>query len=143
MGAGDPSYDPGEASHRALRGIQGELERHPAISSVRGFPEREYTQVVAQVATERFGIEDKGTLTVRWFVGETQEASPEFSFHYSTNETDFGWHFEPNPHVQSRGHYQERAQSGAYMYEPYSFSSENPTRVVWEIMAKLTSRLES
>lgn len=143
MGASDPSYDPGEASHRALRGIQGELERHPAIANVRGFPSGAYAQVVAQVATERFGIENDATLTIRWFAGETRDAPPEFSFHYSTSEQDFGWHFEPNPHVESRGHYQERAQSGTYRYEPYSFSSENPTRVVWEVMSLLTSRLES
>ncbi|WP_250137756.1 hypothetical protein [Halorientalis salina] len=140
----DGAYDPAEASHRALRGIQQELERHPVISSVRGFPSGEFTQVVADVAKERLRIDGPdASLTVRWFAGETADAPPEFSFHYSDGTHDFGWHHEPNPHVDGWGHFQERTgASDAYTYDPHTFSSKNPTRVVWEVMSHLTSRLE-
>ncbi len=137
-------YDPADASHRALRGIQRELERHPAIHEVRGFPAGEFTQVVAEVATARLDTAaGDASLTVRWFAGETADSRPEFSFHYSDGERDFGWHHEPNTHVDGWGHFQERGGSDAvYTYEPYGFSSANPTRVVWEVMARLSERLD-
>ncbi|WP_290819553.1 hypothetical protein [Halovivax sp.] len=143
MGPADSSYDPAEASHRALRGIQRELERHPAIDSVRGFPSGEYTRVVARVATDRLDVAgDDATLTVRWFAGESPDAPPEFSFHYSDETGDFGWHHEPNPHVDGWGHFQDRAvDENDYAYEPHGFSSNNPTRVVWEVTSLLMERL--
>lgn len=145
MGGKNGSYDSAEASHRVLRGIQQELERHPVVTEVRGFPAGEFTRVVAHVATERWGVDrDNATVTVRWFAGETVDARPEFSFHYSDGRTDFGWHHEPNPHVDGWGHFQERNTAGAgYSYEAYTFPSNNPTQLVWEIMLLLASRLES
>lgn len=104
MAGSDRSYDPGEASHRALRGIERELERHPIVTEVRGFPAGEFTQLVAQLETKRLDFDrEDATLTVRWFAGETVEARPEFSFHYSDDRTDFGWYHEPNPHVDGWG----------------------------------------
>jgi hypothetical protein len=138
----DRSYDPAEASHRALRGIQRELERHPSVAEVRGFPSGGFTRVVAELAPERLGVDaDDATLTVRWFAGETPDDHPRFSFHYSGDMGDFGWHHEPNPHVDEWGHFQERdAAESEYSYEPHTFSSINPTRVVWEVMALLSSK---
>lgn len=141
--AGEDPYDPAEASHRALRGIQRELERHPAVTAVRGFPAGEYTRVVADLATVRLGTDaDDATLTVRWFAGNTADSRPEFSFHYAGGRRDFGWHHEPNPYVDGWGHFQERTDDGSgYSYEPYTFSSKNPARVVWEVTSRLSSKL--
>lgn len=143
MGGDDYSYDPAEASHRALRGIRRELERHPTVATVRGFPSGEYVRVVAQLATDRLGIDaNDATLTVRWFAGETPDARPEFSFHYSDDIGDFGWHHEPNPHVEGWGHFQERTGPGVeYSYDSHTFSSKNPTRVVWEVTSLLSTKL--
>lgn len=136
------SYDPTTASHQALRGIQRELERHPAVAQVRGFPAGEFTQLVAQLSTTTLDIDaSDATLTVRWFAGETVDARPEFSFHYSDSERDFGWHHEPNPHVEGWSHFQERTGEAAYTYESHTFSTKNPTRLVWEILSQLTTRL--
>lgn len=145
MSGAEDSFDPAAASHRALRGIQRELERHPAVATVLGFPAGEFTQVVAHIAAARVDSDlANGTLTVRWFAGETAAADPEFSFHYSDSSGDVGWHHHPQEHVDGRGHVQERtAAGGVYTYEPYSFDSTHPTRVVWEVMAALTARLES
>lgn len=145
-GSGGPgSYDPGETSHRALRGIQRELERHPVITSVRGLPSGAYTRVVAEIATDRVDIDaDTATLTVSWFAGETPDAPPEFSFHYSDGAGDIGWHHHPQDHVEGWGHVQERPdQTAPYTYEPYTFSSLNPTRVVWEVLSRWETRLDS
>ncbi|GAA0475281.1 hypothetical protein GCM10008985_34590 [Halococcus dombrowskii] len=84
-------------------------------------------------------------MTVRWFAGETPAARPEFSFHYQ-DETgiDFGWHHEPNPHVEGWGHFQERQNSKTeYTYEPQTFSSTNPTRVVWEVLSLLAAKIQA
>ncbi|WP_198667895.1 hypothetical protein [Saliphagus sp. LR7] len=143
-GAGGPgSYDPGETSHRALRGIQRELERHPAISAVRGFPSGAYTRVIGEIATDRAEIDaETATFTVSWFAGETPEAPPEFSFHYSDGTSDVGWHHHPQDHVEEWGHVQERSdETDAYTYEPYTLSSLNPTRVVWEVLSRWETRV--
>jgi len=131
------AYNPGDASHRALRGIRQELERHPAVSVARGFPEGEFTNVVAELDA---AVVDEATLTVRWFAGETVDSDPEFSFHYSGPDADFGWHHEPNSHVDGWGHFQRR-EGSAYSYEPYSFDSLAPVRVVWELLARLEEEL--
>jgi hypothetical protein len=110
----------------------------------RGAPPDAHAQVEATLDATRLesGVET-ATLTVRWFVGETADDRPQFSFHYSDDTgRDFGWHHEPNPHVDGWGHFQERPDTEAdYTYEPYSFSSTNPTRVVWEVMSRLTDRV--
>lgn len=142
----DRSYDPAEASHRALRGVRRELERHPIVAVAQGFPSGEHTRVDADLETTHAAVDAAdATLTVAWFAGETPDARPEFSFHYS-DETpgDFGWHHEPNPHVDGWGHFQTRPASTAdYAYSPHEFSSTNPTRVVWEVASLLLDRLDS
>jgi len=145
MGDHDGGYDPTEASHQVLRGIQRELNRHPIVTQVRGFPNGEFTQVVAELAPKRWNV-DRGeaTLTVRWFAGETPNARPECSFHYSDEVRDFGWHREPNPHVDGWGHFQEKnTAENDYSYEPYTFPTDNPSRLVWEIMSLLSSKLST
>lgn len=145
MGERDRSYDAAVESHRALREIRRQLERHPAVASARGFPPSAHAQVEAAVEPVRFGGDaGSATLTVRWFAGETPDDDPEFSFHYS-DETgvDFGWHHEPNPHVDGWGHYQERAPSTApYSYEADSFSTLVPSRVVWEVLSRLEAAID-
>lgn len=142
---GRDGYDPAEASHRALRGIQRELDRHPVVETVRGFPAGEYTQVVAELSTTHLDRSASDpTLTVRWFAGETSDSDPEFSFHYSDSAGDFGWHHEPNHHVDGWAHFQERGNSEEdYTYKPHTFIATNPTRLVWEVMATLTDTLHS
>lgn len=110
MDGRDPSYDSAEASHRALRTIQQELERHPITTTVRGFPAGEYTEVVANIAPARVNsTATNATVTVRWFAGETPDSRPEFSLHYSDGAGDFGWHHHPQDHVDGWGHFQERS----------------------------------
>jgi hypothetical protein len=137
------SYDPAEASHRTLRAIQQELDRHPIVTTVQGFPAGEFTQLVADLDPERWGTDrESATLTVRWFAGETPESRPEFSFHYSDAESDLGWHHHEQEHVDGWGHFQKRTNDTEYDYEPHSFPSHNPAQLTWEIMSDLASQLE-
>jgi len=144
MSGGNGSYDSAAASHRALRGIRTELERHPIVTDVRGFPSGEFTEVIAQLETRRWDVDrSDATLTVRWFAGETADAHPEFSFHYSDEQTDFGWHHHDQDHVDGWGHFQEQTAGSGYTYEPHSFSTENPSRLVWETMSLLSAELDT
>jgi hypothetical protein len=106
----------------------------------RGAPPDAHAQVEATLDATRLesGVET-ATLTVRWFVGETADDRPQFSFHYSDDTgRDFGWHHEPNPHVDGWGHYQQRPDAtAAYNDEAYTVSTQVPSRVVWEVMAQL------
>jgi hypothetical protein len=138
------SYNPAEESHRALRVIQQELERHPIVTTVQGFPSGEFTQLIAHVEPERWEtIRENATITVRWFAGGTPDARPEFSLHYSDEQTDFGWHHHEQEHVDGWGHFQERTNDSGYAHESYSFPSQNPAQLTWEIMADLASKLKS
>ena len=117
----ETEYDSVETPHQALRGIRTELERHPVTTTVQGFPDDIFTEIVAQLETNRWGVtRENPTLTVRWFAGETADAPPQFSFHYSDSEADFGWHHEPNPRVDDWGHFQKQIADTGYAYEPYS-----------------------
>lgn len=138
------SYNPSEASHRALRAIQQELERHPIVTAVQGFPDGEFTQLRVTLAPERWGTErDNATLTVQWFAGEKPETRPEFEFHYSDTQTDFGWHSHEQEHVDGWGHFQERTDEAEYTYEPHTFQTHNPAQLAWEVMSLLSSKLNS
>ena len=48
------SYKSSEASHRALRAIRQELERHPIVTDVQGFPNGDFTQLRATLVPERW-----------------------------------------------------------------------------------------
>jgi hypothetical protein len=135
------SYDSAEASDRALRAIQHELDRHPVVTAVQGFPDGEFTELRADLAVGRWGIErENATVTVHWFAGETPEACPAFELHYSDERTDFGWHHHEQDHVDGWGHFQERGDGG-YTYEPHTFHAQNPAQLSWELMSLLSSEL--
>lgn len=133
-------HGPAAASHRALREIRRELERHPVVSEARGFPPETHSRLEAHLYPERLDRDvESASLEVSWFAGETTDAPPQFTFHYSDGGgVDFGWHHEPNPHVDGWGHFQYRAgPSEEYSSDPYSVSTTVPARVVWEILERL------
>ena len=49
----DDSYTSSEASHRALRAIQQELERHPTVTAVQGFPDGYFTWEIMSSLSSR------------------------------------------------------------------------------------------
>lgn len=103
------SYDSADASHRVLRAIPQELERHPIVTAVQGFPDGKFTRLRTHLEPERRGVEcDNATVTVHWFARETPDARPEFEFHYSDVQTDFDWHHHHQEHVGGWRHFQTR-----------------------------------
>jgi hypothetical protein len=125
--------------------LRRSVGRHPGVSEARGHPPGQFTRVRADLDPDVFGgSASSGTLTIRWFVGESQSARPEFSFHYSEEDGfDCGWHYEPNPHVSGWAHYQEReSASEAYDYQRVSFGSTQPVRVLWEVLERLEETIQ-
>lgn len=140
MDSSDGGYDPSRAAHEALRQIREELRRHPAITSIEGLPhDTLHKELRANVEPAYIGAKaPRGTVSVRWFVGDPSDR-PRFSFHYA-DETGFdcGWHHHEQDHVDGWGHYQERASdSEPYTYAEFQFGSEEPARVVWEVLDEL------
>ena len=140
----DGGYDPGAASHTVLLELRRTIERHPAVQSASGEPPGQFTRVEAIVDPALLGSDaDEGTITIRWYAGETSDAPPEFAFHYSESSGfDCGWHHEPNPHVDGWSHYQERSKGhGDYTYESVTFGSLHPIPLLWELCDRLAERL--
>ncbi|WP_188980000.1 hypothetical protein [Halocalculus aciditolerans] len=143
MVAFDGGYDPGEASHTVLLELRRTVTRHPVVQHASGEPPGQFSRVVATLDPVVLGSSaDEGTLTIRWYAGETAASEPEFAFHYSDSSGfDCGWHYEPNPHVEGRAHYQERSTpDDDYVYEEIAFSSLQPIRLLWEILERLEDR---
>lgn len=139
-------YDSGEVSHAVLLELRRSAERHPAVRQARGYPSSVFTRVRADLDPRVLGgTSSEGTLTIRWFAGETREERPEFSFHYSDGSGfDNGWHFEPNPHVDGWAHFQQRESAADdYEYRQILFGSEQPVRVLWEVFDRLESVLST
>ena len=144
MFAFDGGYDPGQASHTVLLELRRTVERHPAVQHASGEPPGQFIRVVATLDPATIGSEaDEGTLTLRWYAGETADADPEFAFHYrESSDFDCGWHHEPNPHVDGWAHYQERLSADdEYEYEVVSFDSLQPVPLLWGILDRLETRL--
>jgi hypothetical protein len=144
MGGG--GYNPGQASHAALLEIRRTLRQHPAVLDAYADPPAQFTQVRTDLDPRVLGgTSESGSLTVRWYEGQSAEEPPEFVFHYSDESGfDCGWHHEPNPHVDGWGHYQEReSPDEEYSYESVTFGSEIPVRVCWEVMERLEGQIGS
>jgi hypothetical protein len=141
-GGRDPSRDRGRERHRILRELRHELERHPAVAEVRGVPGGKFREPRAELDPVAFDRNaEHASFRVSWW--PTPE-DPEFAFHYSDSTGfDCGWHREPNPHVEGKAHYQERRGSGdTYEYEAVTFSTTNPSRLLWHVLERLSERLE-
>ncbi|GGN23575.1 hypothetical protein [Halarchaeum nitratireducens] len=144
MFAFDGGYDPGEASHTALLELRRTVERHPAVRHATGEPPGQFIHVAATLDPTVLGSDaDAGTLTIRWYAGETADAEPAFAFHYSdATGFDCGWHHEPNPHVEERAHSQERPiADDDYEYDAVEFGSLQPVPLLWAILDRLEARL--
>lgn len=144
MFAFDGGYDPGQVSHTILLELRRTIERYPAVQHASGEPPGQFIRVVATLDPAILGSEaDEGTFTIRWYAGETVDANPEFTFHYSDSDGfDCGWHYEPNPHVDGWSHYQERPSADdEYEYEAVSFDSLQSVPLLWELLDRLEIRL--
>lgn len=139
------SYDSGKASHTVLLELRRTVERHPAVLQARGDPPAQFIRVQADLDPHVLGASaEEGTLTIRWYEGETRDSLPEFVFHYSDSSGfDCGWHHEPNSHVEGWAHYQQRETPDEnYTYESITFASTHLVRILWEVLDRLHDKLD-
>lgn len=140
-GGRDSSGDLGQERHRILRALRHELDRHPAVTAVRGVPDGTFRELRAELDPSAFDRDAEGaSLRVSWWPAPDD---PEYVFHYSeTTGFDCGWHREPNPHVEGKTHFQKRSNpDDAYEYEAISLSARTPPRVCWTVLDRLADRL--
>jgi hypothetical protein len=138
----DGRDDRGARRHRILTEVRRELDRHPAVESVRGDPPGRQRELRATLRPSAFGRDvERATLRVTWWPAPGGNSS--FVFHYSDDSGfDCGFHREPNPHVEGDTHYQERpAPDTDYRYESVSVVAQTPPRLCWELLDRLSDRL--
>lgn len=135
-----------ERRHRTLIELKRTVQRHPAVDIARGSRQddgrfRELDVPLSPVILD-LDVDDAG-LRIAWRPRPDPDEPAYFVFHYhDSSELDFGWHREPNPHVDGLAHYQERSSpDDEYEYEPVDFDSLVPVALCWDILGRIEERL--
>ena len=143
---GPPGESPAERRHRTLTELKRTIARHPAVDIATGvrsdagrFRELDiaFDPLILGIDAERAGIR------IEWRP-RTDPAEPaHFVFHYyDSTGRDFGWHREPNPHVDGLEHYQTRdSPESEYEYEPVHFESWSPVDLLWDVLGRIEERV--
>lgn len=143
---GPRSESPAEMRHRTLTELKRTVRHHPAVDNAAGVREDDERFRELEIAFDPLilGREaERAALRIEWRPRPDPSESAYFIFHYhdSTGQ-DFGWHREPNPHVDRLEHYQERDSAAAeYTYEPVYFESLSPVELLWDILGRIEKRL--
>lgn len=138
-GGGDP---PAEVRHRTLSELERTVQRHPAVvtaAGARGDGGR-FRELAVTFDLTILGIDaDEAGLRIVWRPRPDASETAYFVFHcHESTGRDFGWHREPNAHVNSLEHYQERQTADAqYEYEATQFEATSPVELVWEILGRI------
>lgn len=143
---GSGGDSPAEVRHRTLTELKQTVKRHPAVDESVGvrddggrFRELDVTfdPAILDVDADRAG------LRIEWRPRPDPDEFAYFVFHYyDSTGRDFGWHREPNPHVDGLEHYQERdSPEVPYEYEPANFESTAPVSLCWEVLGRIEERL--
>ena len=142
VGDGPPGDSPAERRHRTLAELQRTVRHHPAVEVATGargdegrFRELEVTfdpLILGVVAAH-------AALRIDWRPRPDPTEPSYFVFHYYDSAgRDFGWHREPNPHVDGLEHFQERnPPKREYVYESTSFDSDSPVGLCWDILGRI------
>ena len=136
-----------EIRHRTLTELKRTVRHHPTVDDSVGvrdddgrFRELDVTFEPSILGTEA----DHAGLRITWRPRPDPSELAYFVFHYyDSTGRDFGWHREPNPHVDSLDHYQERESPElAYNYGRAYFESSSPVELLWELLGRIEERLD-
>lgn len=84
----------------------------------------------------------RSVLRIEWRPLPDPSEPASFVFHYDVTGRDFGWHREPNPHVDRLEDVQERDSPDAeYKYEQASFESRSPVELLWDILGGIEKQV--
>ena len=143
---GPAGESPAERRHRTLTELKRTIARHPAVDIATGVQSdagrfRELDVVFDPLI---LGVDaDHAGIRIDWRPrpDSTEPAYVVFHYYDSTGR-DFGWHREPNPHVDGLEHYQERdSPESEYEYKPARFESRSPVEVLWDILGRIEERV--
>ena len=143
-GAGNES--PAEIRHRTLTELRRTVRHHPAVDDA--YATREGTgrfrDLHVEFVPEILGTEaEEAELRVEWRPRQESTRCAYFVFHYyDSSGRDFGWHREPNPHVEGLAHFQYRhSRDAEYAYELTEFDSDSPVGLLWEMLGRIEDRV--
>jgi len=143
---GPAGESPAERRHRTLTELKRTIARHPAVDIATGVRSdagrfRELNIVFDPLV---LGVDaDRAGIRIEWRPRADPTDPAYFVFHYyDSTGRDFGWHREPNPHVDGLEHYQGReSPESGYEYEPVRFESRSPVELLWDILGRIEERV--
>lgn len=135
-----------EIRHRTFTELKRTVRKHPAVDSVAGVHEDDGRFRELEVAFDPLILgcdADRAAFRIEWRPRPDPSEPAYFVFHYhDSTGRDFGWHREPNPHVDGLAHFQERDSSDEeYDYRPVHFDSDSPVELVWDVLGRVEGRV--
>ena len=143
---GPRGESPAELRHRTLMELKRTVQYHPAVDLAAGVADDAGRFRELEVAFDPLilGIDaESASLRIEWRPRPDPTEPAYFVFHYyDSTGRDFGWHREPNPHVDRLEHVQERdSPDKDYEYEPAYFESQSPVELLWDILGRIEDRV--
>ena len=143
---GPPDEPAAERRHRTLTELKRTAQNHPAVAVAAGShgDDGRFRELEVTFDPLILGVDaDRAALRIEWRPRPDPTEPAYFVFHYhDSTGRDFGWHREPNPHVDGLGHYQEReSPDDEYRYEPARFDPTSPVELLWEILGRIEGKV--
>jgi len=143
---GPPGESAAERRHRTLTELKRTVRHHPAVDRATGAQGEDGRFREPEVAFDPLILDidaDRAALRIEWRPRPDPTEPAYFVFHYhDSTGRDFGWHREPNPHVDGLEHYQEHdSPDQEYNYEPARFDSDSPVDLLWKILGRMEERV--
>lgn len=143
---GPPGESAAERRHRTLTELRRTVRRHPAVDVATGIrgDEGRFRELDVALDPLVLGVEAaEAGLRIEWRPRPDPAERAYFVFHYyDSTGRDFGWHREPNPHVEGLTHFQVREQAGdAYEYRAASLDADSPVELLWLVLGRIEAYL--
>lgn len=145
---GPPGESQAERRHRTLTELKRTVTRHPVVDAATGVRTDEGRFRELDVAFDPLilGVDAAEVgLRIEWRPRPDPRERAYFVFHYhDSTGRDFGWHREPNPHVEGLTHYQKRDTPGSgYEYRSASFDVDSPVELLWTVLGCTEERVSA
>jgi hypothetical protein len=143
---GPPGESAAERRHRTLTELKRTVRHHPAVDIVTGAAGGDGRFRALTVAFDPLilGVDaDRAALRIEWRPRPDPTEPVYFVFHYDDSTgRDFGWHREPNPHVDGLEHFQARTDPDQeYDYQPTYFDSTSPVNLLWDVLGRIEKQV--
>lgn len=143
---GPRGESPAEIRHRTLTELNRTVRQHPAVDTTAGVStdDDRYRELEVNLDPLILGVDaERVALRIEWRPRPEADEPAYFVFHYhDSTGRDFGWHREPNPHVDGLVHFQERDSPDAdYEYEEARFETFSPVPLLWDVLGRIEQRV--